>query len=282
MFPWHDTTGRVSPLKTVVFLALFAPFVWVVWGNYAGLMGPRPIDESIHEIGRWTIRLLFLALAVTPLRVLWNWPDALQLRRMIGVAAFAYAALHLVTYALDQKWNIAKVATEIVLRFYLTIGFVALLGLAALAVTSTDGWQRRLGGRRWTQLHRLVYPIALLAVIHHFLQSKLNVSEPTVMAGLLIWLMLYRVAAARGLRNRRPGWRLALLLAPVAALLTALGEALYFNLTVGAPPLLVLTADLSLDAGVRPAQVVLAITAVVALVAGLRRLTRLKAQARPA
>ncbi len=103
------------------------------------------------------------------------------------------------------------------------------------------------------------------------------------MAGLLIWLMLYRVAAARGPRNRRPGWRLALLLAPVATLLTALGEALYFNLTVGAPPLLVLTADLSFDAGIRPAQVVLGITAAVALVATVRRLqTRPKATPRTA
>src|SRR4051794_36460858 len=281
--PWIDDGGRVSALKTLIFLALFAPFVWVLWGNYAGLMGPRPIDASIHEIGRWTIRLLFLALAVTPLRVLWAWPDALQLRRMIGVAAFAYAMVHLTTYALDLKWDFLKVATEIVLRIYLTIGFVALLGLAALAVTSTDGWQRRLGGRRWTKLHRLVYPITLLAVIHHFLQSKLNVNEPMVMAGLLVWLMLYRVAAARGPRNRRPGWRLALVLAPVAPLLTALGEALYFNLTVGAPPLPGLTADLSFDTGIRAAPVVFAIRAAVALIAGLRRLqTRLRATPRPA
>lgn len=271
-FPWQDTTGRFSAFKALAFAALFAPLAWVLWANYAGLMGPRPIDASIHELGLWTIRLLFLALAVTPLRILWGWPGLLEVRRMLGVAAFAYGAVHLVAYALDLKWDLAKVASEIVLRFYLTIGFVGLLGLTALAVTSTDGWQRRLGGRRWTKLHRIVYPIALLALIHHFLQSKQNVNEPTVMAGLLLWLLLYRVVAARLPRNKRPGWRLSVVLAPVVTLATALGEMAWFWAALGAPPLLVLAADLSFDTGIRPAQVVLGITALAALVAGLRRL----------
>src|SRR5690349_17240529 len=120
--PWFDATGRVSTVKIAVLLALLVPFGWVLWGNYAGLMGPRPIDESIHEIGRWTIRILFLSLAVTPLRVLWTWPGLLELRRMLGVGAFAYGIVHLMFYAIDLKWNLAKVATEIVLRIYLTIG----------------------------------------------------------------------------------------------------------------------------------------------------------------
>jgi sulfoxide reductase heme-binding subunit YedZ len=270
-FPWIDASGRLSALKTVAFVALFGPLAWVLAANYYGMMGPRPIDASIHELGLWTIRLLFLALAITPLRVLWAWPGLLELRRMIGVAAFAYGMVHLTAYALDQKWDLVKVASEIVLRIYLTIGFVGLLGLTALAVTSTDGMQRRLGGRRWSRLHRLVYPIALLAVIHHFLQSKLNVSEPTLMSGLLLWLALYRLAAARGPRNRRPGWRLALGLAPLVTLVTALGEAGWFWLSVGAPPALVLAADLSFDTGIRPAQVVFGITATVAAIAGLRR-----------
>jgi sulfoxide reductase heme-binding subunit YedZ len=176
-----------------------------------------------------------------------------------------------VFYAIDLKWNLAKVATEIVLRFYLTIGFVGLLGLTALAVTSTDAWQRRLG-RRWAKLHRIVYPIALLAVIHHFMQSKQNISEPTLMAGLLLWLMVYRLVAARMPRNRRPGWRLALVLAVAAPVVTALGEAGWYWLSIGAPPGLVLAADLSLDAGVRPAQWVFAITMAAAAVAVARRL----------
>lgn len=271
MFPWHDSAGKVSAFKALVFAALFGPLLWVLWANYAGLLGPRPIDASIHELGLWTIRILFLALAITPLRVLWAWPSLLEVRRMLGVAAFAYVMVHLVFYAIDLKWDLAKVATEIVLRIYLTIGFVALLGLAALAATSTDAMQRRLGGRRWTRLHRLVYPIAILAVVHHFMQSKQNVNEPTVMAGLLLWLVLYRVFAARGPRNKRPGWRLALVLAPVVTLATALGEMVWFWAALGAPPLLVLAADLSFDTGIRPAQVVLAITALVALIAGLRR-----------
>jgi sulfoxide reductase heme-binding subunit YedZ len=193
---------------------------------------------------------------------------------MIGVAAFAYAAAHLSLYALDQRFDLGKVATEIALRFYLTIGFTVLVILAALAATSTDGMARRLGARRWRRLHRLVYPAALLAVVHFFIQTKADVDEPWVMAGLYAWLMLYRgLAWWRGSDRRVPLWAIALL-APLAGGLTALGEAAYYWIKLGVDPLRVLGADLSLAAGLRPAWVALAIALALSAAGALRALVR--------
>ena len=186
MYPWNDYSGRLSPLKLVVFVALFVPAGWVAFAYGFGLLGARPLNEAIHQIGLWTIRLIFLALAVTPLRQILQWPRLILVRRMIGVAAFAYVLIHFSLYTASEAFDLAKVASEIVLRFYLTIGFAALLGLAALAATSTDGMVRRLGGKRWQLLHRLVYAIGVLAVIHYCFQSKLDRWEPTIMAGLLV------------------------------------------------------------------------------------------------
>ncbi len=217
------------------------------------LLGARPLNETIHQIGLWTIRLIFLALAVTPVRQILQWPRLIAVQRMIGVAAFVYAVMHFTLYTADQAFDIGKVASEIALRVYLTLGFTALLSLAALAATSTDGMIRRLGGHRWRRLHQLVYAIGVLAVIHYCLQSKLDLWEPTVMAGLLAWLLAYRLV-----RGQLPlTWVGGLSLA--AALVAALGEAAYFRLAVGADPLRVLDADLALAAGVRPAAIVLAI-----------------------
>src|ERR1700757_1608518 len=155
MYPWLDYSGRVSPLKTVVFAALFVPALYTALSYPLDALGPRPLNEAIHQVGLWGIRFLLLALTITPARQLLQWPRLLLVRRMIGVASFAYIALHLVLYSFDQGLDLTKVASEIVLRFYLTIGFIAFLGLCALAATSTDGMTRRLGGKRWQQLHRL-------------------------------------------------------------------------------------------------------------------------------
>ena len=177
-------------------------------------------------------------------------------------------------------FDLAKVASEIALRIYLTIGFAAVLGLSALAATSTDGMVRRLG-RRWQRLHRLVYAIALLAVVHYWLQSKLEVWEPTIMAGVYLWLMGYRLLArSLAVRGRLPLlWVAALGVA--AGVLTALGEAAYFRLAYGVDPLRVVAANWSLDTGLRPAVIVLALGLAVAALAGVRELTAQPAKRRP-
>lgn len=272
--PWRDRSGRFSALKAGCFAALFLPGLWVLGQALTGTLGPRPVTEAIHELGLWTIRLLFLALAITPLRQAWRWPALLQIRRMIGVAAFCYVLAHVSGYVVDQGFDLAKVLSEIVSRIYLTIGILAVLALAPLAATSTDAMIRRIGGRNWRRLHQLIYGIAVLATIHYFMQSKLYVDEATVMAGLYLWLMGYRLLAWRG---PVPVWRLACL-GVAAAALTASGEAAWFWLTRGIDPTRVLMANLGTVTGVRPAVYVLGITAAVTLVALLRALPQRTAQ----
>ncbi len=265
--PWCDAAGRFSWLKLAVLLLLCVPAALVSADFIAGNLGPRPLNEAVHQIGNWALRLILLSLAVTPARSLLRWPRLVQLRRMIGIAAFAYVAAHLVLYAADEKYDLIKVAVEIAIRIYLTIGFVALLILAALAATSTDAMTRRLGGRKWRNLHRLVYLAALLSVIHFFMQTKANVNEPWIMAGLFAWLMLWRVANWRGWAGRL--WvPFALTVAAVAV--TALGEAVYYAIKVNAPFLRVLEANLMVDAGWRPAVIVATICLGVVVVGWVR------------
>jgi methionine sulfoxide reductase heme-binding subunit len=272
VYPWNDYGGRLSPLKLVVFVSLFVPASWVAAAYWVDLLGARPLNEAIHQIGLWTIRLIFLALAITPLRQILQVPRLIIVRRMIGVAAFVYALIHFSLYAADQAVDLEKVAREIVLRVYLTIGFAALLGLTALAATSTDAMVKRLGGQRWRHLHQLVYLIGILAVIHYCFQSKLDLWEPTIMAGMLFWLLAYRLLAwLVGVRGRLSNlWVAGLSLA--AAGVTSLGEAAYFKLAFGVDPIRVLNTNLSLSTGIRPAVAVLAIgVAVSAAVRSARR-----------
>ncbi|MFT5540107.1 MAG: sulfoxide reductase heme-binding subunit YedZ [Alphaproteobacteria bacterium] len=269
MWPWHDFGGRFSALKLGVFLALFVPGVWLAGDFIMGNLGARPANAAVRETGQWMIRLLFVSLAITPFREVLNWPRLLEVRRMIGVAAFAYGFAHLSLYATQEMWNLIKVATEIVLRIYLTIGFVGLIGLAALAATSTDAMMRRMGPK-WQKLHKSIYVIAVLAAVHFFLQSKANVGEPIMMMGFYLWLMGYRFLR-RG--RRRPGGLALLGLGLSVGAATAGGEALYYFFKLGVSPLMILAANLSLGAGFRPAWGVLigASLALAALLARARR-----------
>jgi sulfoxide reductase heme-binding subunit YedZ len=257
--PWRDYSGRVSPLKLVVFTSLFLPAIWIAVGyaTHSGDFAARPLMEAIHQCGLWAIRFLMLSLLVTPARQMLQWPRLILVRRMIGVAAFAYIATHFLLYVADQAFDLAKVASEIVLRIYLTIGFAALFGLAVLTATSTDGMMRRLG-RNWSRLHRIIYAIGVLAVIHYCMQSKLDEWEPALLGGLFAWLMLYRLASVPYSKQRPlPLWVVTAVTLS-AALGTAVGEATYFWLGVGVDPMRVLAANLTLQTGVRPACIVLA------------------------
>lgn len=262
-FPWTDRTGATVPLKLAVFLALLAPGLWVAHALATGQLGGQPLKAATRELGSWTLRFLLLSLAVTPLRALWRWNGLIAVRRMLGVGAFAYGALHLALYAASQGYDLAKVATEIVLRIYLTIGFVALLGMAALAATSTDGTMRRMGGKTWRLLHRLAYPIAVLAIAHFFLQARLGATEPQIVAGLFVWAMAWRLSP-------RKGWAAAASLGVAAALLVAGAEAAFFALRYGAPLDIFLAANLEPDMIPRPAHVVLGFVGGVAAVAFAR------------
>jgi methionine sulfoxide reductase heme-binding subunit len=285
VYPWIDYNGRTSPLKLAIFIALFGPALWTALSFAMGWLQPQPYTAAIREIGLWTIRLIFIALAITPLRQILQWSRLILVRRMIGVAAFAYALTHLSLYTADQMFDLAKVVSEIVSRIYLTIGFSAVLGLSALAATSTDGMIRRLGARNWQRLHRLVYLIAVLAVVHFWMQSKLDLWEPSIMAGIYGWLMGYRLLAwylPRGLMVRG---RLTLVwvgaLGVAAAVLTALGEAAYFLLAFGVDPMRVIAANWSLVTGVRPAAVVFGLALAVTAAGAARALIALPAKRRP-
>jgi sulfoxide reductase heme-binding subunit YedZ len=212
-------------------------------------LGARPIVEVIRYIGEWSIRLLLVTLAVTPARRLFNWPKLLAARRTLGVAAMSYVLIHFGLFIVDLNGDLAMVTREIVLRIYLTIGFVALIGLVALGSTSWDGAVQRLGTERWNHLHMLVYPITALGILHFFMQQKLDVTEPTLMAGLFFWLMGWRIAQRFG----RGTDSLALVvLALASGVLTALIEAGWYLVATGVDPKLVLEANLAFDYSIRP------------------------------
>ncbi|WP_233553303.1 protein-methionine-sulfoxide reductase heme-binding subunit MsrQ [Teichococcus wenyumeiae] len=248
--PWRDRQGEFSPFKLAVLVGLCLPALWLAWLAATYSLGPRPYTEAIHLTGLWAIRILLLSLLVTPLRQMLRQPRVMLVRRMVGVAAMVYALAHLLLYVSDTGFDLGKVVSEIVLRFYLTIGFIALAGLVALGVTSTDGWVKRMGGKRWQLLHRIVYGIAILGLVHFVLQTKLDVTEAMLTAGLFLWLMGYRLLSPKGAAP--PLWRLALLV-PLAALGTALLEAGWYGIGTGAPFWPVLMANLDVEFGLRPA-----------------------------
>ena len=196
--PWNERNGRFSPLKAVVFAALFLPALWILYQLRDRRAGsPSRSPRLIHRTGDWAVRLILVSLLITPLRKLAQWPKLIAVRRMVGVAGFAYAFAHFCLYIVDQHYDLLHVAAEIVLRFYLTIGFVALLGLGALTATSTDAMIRRLGAARWNLLHKSIYLLGALALFHYYLQSKADVSDPVLMTGLFLMLMLYRALVKR-------------------------------------------------------------------------------------
>lgn len=249
---WHDRQGRLSPLKLAVLVAVLAPGLWIGWKFLAGMLGPKPINAALHEIGLWSVRFLLLTLAITPIRLITGWNRLILVRRILGVSVFVYALIHLVFYIADLKFDLARVASEIVLRFYLLIGFFGLAGLAALAATSTDSAIRQLGPQRWNRLHSLAYPIALLALWHGALQSKIDASEHIVMTGAFLALM-----AVRWMRGRVPLNALSLLaLALIAVTATAVIEMLWYGLATGIAPQRIFAANFMLALQPRPALVV--------------------------
>jgi sulfoxide reductase heme-binding subunit YedZ len=244
---WRDRRGRLSVLRLATLALLATPLALAAYSFLTTGLGARPLNDLIHRTGYWALLFLLLSLAVTPFRRIARFGPLVDVRRMIGVGAFAYAAVHLTLFIADQRFDLAKVATEIAMRTYLTIGFTALLGLTALAITSTDGMVRRLGGPRWQTLHRLVYGIALLALIHFFQQTKADVWVPTFVASLFAWLMGYRLVAkvckVRG--ELSPG--LLVLLTVAISVLTFTGETIGISLAFNAPVFAVLRTVLDLD-----------------------------------
>jgi sulfoxide reductase heme-binding subunit YedZ len=268
---WHDRRGGFSLLRAATLVLLVAPLLALIYFAATNQLGPRARTEAIHEVGLWSFRFLLASLFITPLRRIGRYAPLVDVRRMIGVASFLYIALHFALYIFDQAFDLPKVGSEIVLRYYLTIGFTGWLGLAVLAATSNDYMIRQLGGIRWRHLHWLVYPTAVLGAVHYFMQSKLEVFEPTVMGGIFIWLMVYRVLHWTNPRQGEfPLWVIAASWVAVGALVF-LAEAAGFWIAFGAPIDRVLAMDFSFRAGIRPGWYVWGAGAIVTAI-GLWRL----------
>jgi methionine sulfoxide reductase heme-binding subunit len=253
---WRDPSDRISPLRIVTLICLFAPLSKIIYDSDAIRLDPRPITELIHRIGDWALIFLLVALAVSPLSRILRYNQLLDVRRMIGVGAFAYAAAHFTLYIADQMFDWHEVASEIAHRNRLTLGFVALLGLTALAATSTNGMVRRLGSKRWQRLHQAIYLIGLLVLIHYFLRFKLIESTPTFAAGLFGWLISYRLLVWwRQTRDDLPTWMLLALSGTIAAL-TFITEAIALGIQANVSPLRVLQSAFDFDV-IRPGWLVL-------------------------
>jgi methionine sulfoxide reductase heme-binding subunit len=268
---WRDGSGSLSALRIGTLAFLLLPVAIAIYDYCTVGFGPRAINNVIHRTGYWALLFLLISLAVTPFRRVGRFGKLLDVRRMIGVGAFVYAAAHIVLYIADQKWDLWKVGSEIVLRLYLTIGFVALLGLAVLTITSTDGMVRRLGGKRWQRLHQIVYVLSLLALIHFFQQTKADVWWPTFAAGLFGWLMGYRILIWRKTERGELSTLTLAALAFGVAVLTFLAEAVGIAIAFNVSPLRVLETAFDFDPySIRPGWIVLAAGLIVAAVDSFR------------
>ena len=180
--------------KVVVFALGLVPLFWLLWRAYNHRLTANPIEYITHYTGDWTLRLVVITLCITPARKIFSRPELVKYRRMIGLFAFFYASLHFLTYlVLDKFFDWREILTDIGKRTYITVGFTALVILTALAVTSTTGWIRRLGGKRWQQLHRLIYLAVVAGVIHYYWSVKSDVRDPILYGFLAAMLLGYRV-----------------------------------------------------------------------------------------
>jgi sulfoxide reductase heme-binding subunit YedZ len=248
---WRDRRGRLSWLRVAVLALLLFPLVKALVEYDVIVHGARPLNDLIHRAGFWTLVFLGVTLAITPFRYVARYGSLVDVRRMIGVGTFCYAAAHLALFVADQQFSFAKVVHEITHRVYLVIGFTAWVGLAVLAITSTDTMHRRLGPFRWRRLHQIIYVIALLALIHYFQQTKADVTVPVFAASLFGWLILYRVLAWWQDTNELSPLSLTLLALVVAAL-TFCGEAIGIALAFHVSPMRVLETAFDFDIGIRP------------------------------
>lgn len=211
-------------VKPIVFVLALVPAVYMtlaVLSAFFGVnvpapnLGPDPLKEITHETGDWTIRFICLTLAITPLRKFTGWNGAIRFRRMVGLFAFFYGCLHFTVYAIADRlaslvdfpqgvisWDTAHrwflaVWEDIAKRPYITVGFTALVLMLPLAITSTAGWIRRMGGKRWNRLHKLIYATAVLAVIHYWWLVKADTRDPLMYAVIVGTLLTLRVIWAR-------------------------------------------------------------------------------------
>ena len=190
--------------KAVVFVVCLGPAAWLVWRGIHQDLTADPIKYITHFTGDWTLRFLVITLAITPLRKILHVPQLIRFRRMFGLFAFFYAFLHFSTWiGLDQTFNWTAMWADVMKRPFITVGFTGFVLLIPLALTSTAGWIRRLGGKRWQMLHRLIYATAVLGVIHFYWSVKSDVRKPLEYAFLVGVLLAWRIGSWLIARRKR-------------------------------------------------------------------------------
>ena len=202
----HARKGKrgLGWFKPAVFAVCALPLVKIAVDAAGGRLSADPIAEVMNRLGFWTLSLLLVSLAATPLKTLFGWTAQMRVRRMVGLFAFFYGVLHFLVYlGLDQAFDFSDIGADITKRKFITVGFAAFVTLVPLAVTSTDGMVKLLGFRRWKRLHRLAYLTAVLGVVHFVWRVKADYLEPTLFAVTLVALLLARLAPAR--TKRRSG-----------------------------------------------------------------------------
>jgi sulfoxide reductase heme-binding subunit YedZ len=200
----------VTALKAIIFVAALVPVARLAWALAFDpeALGANPAEYITRSTGDWTLRFLLFTLAVTPLRKVLGWHWLAGFRRMLGLYAFFYGVVHLASFvSFDHVFDLAEILKDLVKRPFITVGFTALLLMLPLAVTSTDGMVRRLGAKRWLALHRLVYLIAPLGVLHFWWMVKADLTEPVIYAVILAGLLGYRIAAKVKDARRRAAFR---------------------------------------------------------------------------
>jgi sulfoxide reductase heme-binding subunit YedZ len=207
-------------LTLLVFAAALVPFAHLLWRGFNGDLTADPLVEITNETGIWTLRFVVITLAITPIRRLTGWNPIIRFRRMMGLFAFFYSMLHFLTYRVGDRfasldfpdgfiaWStavnlVASIWEDVAKRPYITVGFIAFVSIIPLALTSTAGWIRRLGGRNWQRLHRLVYLTGIAGVLHYLWRVKADTLHPLIYAVLVGLLLGYRLA----LSLKRSRWQ---------------------------------------------------------------------------
>lgn len=180
--------------KVAVFFVCLIPMGMLIWRGFHNGLGANPVEFIQLTTGDWTLRFLVFTLCITPFRKLLNLPDLIRFRRMLGLFAFSYLCIHFLTYlVLDQSLDPAAIWKDVAKRPFITVGFLGFLLLLPLAITSTAGWIRRLGGKRWQALHRAIYFAAVCGVIHYYWKVKSDVRMPLFYGALVAILLLWRL-----------------------------------------------------------------------------------------
>ncbi len=200
-------------MKPLVFAAALVPFALLIWRGFTGNLSADPLAEITNETGIWTLRFIAVTLAITPLRRVTGWNPIIRYRRMLGLFAFFYGTLHFLTYVIADRfasldfpdgfvaWStvvnlLAAIWEDVAKRPYITVGFIAFVSMIPLALTSTAGWIRRLGGRNWQRLHRLIYLTGIAGVTHYWWKVKADTLHPAIYAAIVAILLGFRVVLA--------------------------------------------------------------------------------------